>query len=37
VELADVIARGRETAAANSYQAQRPLWEALFAGFVERA
>ncbi|MDX6503277.1 MAG: hypothetical protein QOE29_402 [Gaiellaceae bacterium] len=36
-ELADVIARGRETAAANSYTAQRPLWEAFFAGFVERS
>lgn len=33
-ELERVVAAGRRTAAANSYQAQLPLWRAFFDGFV---
>lgn len=34
-ELNAVIAAGLETAAANTYEAQLPLWRAFFDGFVE--
>lgn len=34
-DLERVVSAGRATAAANSYQAQLPLWRAFFAGFVE--
>lgn len=33
-DLGRVVARGVETAAANSYEAQLPLWRAFFDGFV---
>jgi glycosyltransferase involved in cell wall biosynthesis len=32
-----VVAAGYETAAANSYTAQQPLWRSFFDGFVEHA
>lgn len=35
VELGRVVAAGRATAEANSYEAQLPLWRAFFDGFVE--
>jgi glycosyltransferase involved in cell wall biosynthesis len=35
--LASSVAAGRETAAANCYEAQRPLWGAFFDGFVSHA
>jgi glycosyltransferase involved in cell wall biosynthesis len=34
VDVAPVVAAGRETADANSYDAQLPLWRAFFDGFV---
>jgi glycosyltransferase involved in cell wall biosynthesis len=34
-ELPQVIAAGLETAAANTYEAQLPLWRSFFQGFVE--
>jgi glycosyltransferase involved in cell wall biosynthesis len=33
-ELERIVAAGLATAAANTYEAQRPLWQAFFAGFV---
>jgi len=36
-ELPRVVAAGLETASANTYEAQRPLWRDFFGGFVERA
>ena len=35
VELPTVVAAGSQTAAANSYEAQLPLWRSFFDGFVE--
>jgi hypothetical protein len=34
---AAVLDAGRRTAEANTYDTQLPLWDRLFAGFVERA
>ncbi len=34
-ELPQVVAAGLETAAANTYEAQLPLWRSFFEGFVE--
>ncbi len=34
-ELPRVVEAGLETAAANTYEAQRPLWRSFFDGFVE--
>jgi glycosyltransferase involved in cell wall biosynthesis len=36
-ELSRVVAAGRATAAANSYDAQLPLWRSFFDGFIGRA
>ena len=35
VELPQIVAAGLETAAANTYEAQLPLWRSFFEGFVE--
>lgn len=36
-ETAAVVRAARQTAVANSYKAQTPLWDAFFAGFVSRS